>query len=278
MRAAQMEIACETVGHGSPLVVVHGGPGMGYHYMRALDALAGDRLVVYYDQRGSGSSPIADPADISFAGAIADLDEVRAALGLERVDLLGHSMGAWIAALYAAAHPERVRSLVLAHTGPPAMPELMQQFGARMEARRRPEDKAEMGRITASQGYAGRDPATLEDLYRLRYAPFFRERANTELLQPQFTTITADNVLGFAERMMASFADQDPFGSLGRITCPTLVVHGELDPIPAAFAELLAARIALARLALLDGAGHFSFLEDTDRFTAAVKPFLAEVS
>jgi pimeloyl-ACP methyl ester carboxylesterase len=171
-----------------------------------------------------------------------------------------------------------VRSLVLAHTGPPAMPELMKQFGARMEARRSPEDKAEMERITASQGYADLDPATLEDLYRLRYSPFFCERANTELLQPQFTTITAENVLGSAERMMASFADQDPFGSLGRITCPTLVVHGALDPIPAAYAELLAARIAVARLALLDGAGHFSFLEDTDRFTAAVKPFLAEVS
>jgi proline iminopeptidase len=278
MSATQLEIAYETVGHGDPLVVVHGGPGMGHHYLRALDALAGDRLVVYYDQRGSGRTPVADPGDIGFAGAIADLDEVRSALGLERIDLLGHSMGAWIAALYAAGHAERVRSLVLAHTGPPAMPELMKQFGARMEASRTAEDRAEMQRITASQRYADRDPATLEDLYRLRYAPFFRDRANRHLLQPRFTAITAENVLGYAERMMASFADQDPFGSLGRIACPTLVVHGELDPIPVAFAELLAARIADARLALLDGAAHFSFLEDTDRFTAAVEPFLAEMS
>ena len=269
-------IAYYRIGAGPPLVVVHGGPGMGHAYMRRLDALADDRQLVYYDQRGSGNSPVGDPNRITFAGSVADLEGLREALGIEQLDLIGHSLGAWISILYAAAHPERVRSLVLASTGPPAVPALMKQFGARMEAGRSPEDRAEMERIESSEAYANRDPATLEELYRLRYTPFFRERANASLFQPQFTAITAENVLEFANRMMRDFSEHEPIGSLARIPCPTLVVHGELDPIPEEFARLLVERIPDARYARIERASHFAFLEDTAQFVEAVEPFLAE--
>jgi proline iminopeptidase len=266
----------QRLGEGPPLVVVHGGPGMGYAYMRELDVLADGRQLVYYDQRGSGNSPAGDPDRITFAGSIADLDGLREALGLEKLDLLGHSLGAWIAVLYAAAHPERVHSVVLANTGPPAVPEFMKKFMADMEARRTRADRSEMERIQSSEAYAKRDPATLEDLYRLRYIPFFRERGNARLFEPQFTAITAENVVEFVDRMMRDFSAHDPIGSLERIPCPTLVVHGELDPIPEEFARLLVERIPNARYARIEGASHFAFLEDTGRFVEAVEPFLAE--
>lgn len=178
--------------------------------------------------------------------------------------------------MYAAAHPDRVHSLVLANTGPPAVPELMRRFGAQMEASRTPQDRAEMERIQSSEAYANRDPATLEAFYRLRYTPFFRDRANARLFEPQFTSITAQNALESADRLMRDFWARDPIGSLQRIACPTLVVHGELDPIPEEFAKLLVERIPHARYARIDRASHFAFLEDTRRFVDAVEPFLAE--
>jgi proline iminopeptidase len=249
---------------------------MGHGYMRQLDGLADGWQLVYYDQRGSGNSPAGDPNRITFAGFIADLDGLREVLGIEQLDLIGHSLGAWIAILYAVAHPERVHSLVLANTGPPAVPELMKEFGAKMEAGRTPEDRAELERIESSEAYANRDPATLEEVYRLRYTPFFRERANRRLFQPQFTAITAANVLEFVDRMMRDFSEHDPIGGLERVPCPTLVVHGELDPIPEQFARLLVKRIPNARYARIEGASHFAFLEDTGRFIEAVKPFLSQ--
>lgn len=57
VRVAGTDIAYYRVGEGRPLVVVHGGPGMGHGYMRQLDRLADGRQLVYYDQRGSGNSP-----------------------------------------------------------------------------------------------------------------------------------------------------------------------------------------------------------------------------
>jgi proline iminopeptidase len=266
------------VGEGPPLVVVHGGPGMGHDYMRGLDVLADGRQLIYYDQRGSGETPLGDPDRVTFAGSIADLEGLREALGIEELDLLGHSFGAWIAILYAAACPERVHSLVLANTGPPAVPELMKQFGANMEAGRTREDRAEMERIESSDAYANREPATLEELYRLRYTPFFREREDARLFEPHFTAITAENVLEFVDRMMRDFSEHDPIGSLERIPCPTLVVHGELDPIPEEFARLLVERIPKARYARIERASHFAFLEDPALFADAVLPFLRSIS
>jgi pimeloyl-ACP methyl ester carboxylesterase len=148
------------------------------------------------------------------------------------------------------AHQERVHSLVLANVGPQ--------------------------RIESSDAYADRDPATLEEFYRLRYTPFFRERANRRLFQPQFTPITAENVLEFPDRIMRDFAEHNPIGNLEHVLCPTLVIHGELDPIPEEFARLLVARIPDARYVRINGASHFAFLKDTGLFIEAVEPFLSE--
>src|SRR5687768_14410275 len=86
-----IEIACTVVGEGTPLIVVHGAVGLGSTYMRGLDRWADAYQLVYYDQRGSGRTEAGDLRRISFPGAIDDLEELRAALGIARVDLVGHS-------------------------------------------------------------------------------------------------------------------------------------------------------------------------------------------
>ena len=57
-----IEIACTVVGEGTPLVVLHGAAGLGSTYMRALDPWADEFQLVYYDQRGSGRTPLGDHA------------------------------------------------------------------------------------------------------------------------------------------------------------------------------------------------------------------------
>ena len=90
-----------------------------------------------------------------------------------------------------------------------------------------------------------------------------------------FTAITAANVLDYEGRLVASLAQEDPLSRLAMIRCPTLVVHGEIDPIPVAFGQLLADSIPGAEFALLPGANHFPFVEDRDQFERAVRTFLS---
>jgi len=79
--------------------------------------------------------------------------------------------------------------------------------------------------------------------------------------------------LDYEERLMGTLSALDPIGSLGRVECPTLVVHGEADPIPWEFGKFIADRIPGAKLIVIPGASHFPFVEDRAAFLQAIEDF-----
>jgi proline iminopeptidase len=275
-----VELHHQRLGEGPPLVFVHGGPGIGHHYLReGMDELAEAGFeLIYYDQRGSGGTPIGDPDRVTFAGGIEDLDRLRRELGLDQLNLVGHSFGAVLALLYAAEHPTRTRSLLLCNTAPPFEPALQSAWMSRMQKRTRAEDAAEIKRIEESDAFRRRDPATVERYFKLRYAPFFRDRENLERATLGFNPNTAANVVEAWERTFRDLEDHDPMATLAKVGCPTLVVHGEHDPVPAEFARLIAEGIDGAEYAFLEGSSHFAYLEDPALFLEAVLPFLRRVA
>src|SRR3954471_21062202 len=101
-----------------PLLVCHpGGPGFSSRYFGDLAGLGESFTLILFDPRGTGGSDRpADPRAYTTEDYLADLDELREHLGLERMLLLGHSHGGVVAAAYASAHPGRVDRLVLAST------------------------------------------------------------------------------------------------------------------------------------------------------------------
>jgi proline iminopeptidase len=271
------DLAFLRLGEGEPLVAMPGGPRFGYAHLRpGFDLLANGRQVIYYDERGSGASPLGDPDLVSTAGTLSDLDALLDGLDLAGAALAGHSLAAHMVALYAATRPTRVRALVLVHPAPPLTPQLMEVFGKEMASRRGPEDTEEIQQIEESPEYAARDLKTLEHYYRLYYAPFFRDREKALAADYGFTQLTAENVIGTAGRLFSDFGEHDLPGKLGAISCPTLVVHGELDPVPLESSRFIADQIPSASLVVISNASHFSFIEDPERFAAAVEPFLAE--
>ena len=104
-------------GSGIPLLVVNGGPGFDHTYLHiatAWDTLAKNRRVVFYDQRGDGrSDPLKPGQSCTLADQIADLEALRAHLGFDKIDLLGHSWGGYLSMAYAARHPEHIAHLLI---------------------------------------------------------------------------------------------------------------------------------------------------------------------
>jgi proline iminopeptidase len=277
LSVADTELAYLRLGDGPPVVVMPGGPRFGYAYLRkGFDLLANGREVVYYDERGSGASALGDPELVSTAGTLSDLDGLLDGLGIERTTLVGHSLAAHMVALYAATQPERVSALVLANPGPPLVPELMESFGKEMGSRRPTEDAEEIARIEESPEYKARDAKTLEQYYRLRHGPFFRDRDNALQADFGFTQITAENVIEAAPRVFRDFADHDLPGKLATISCPTLVVHGEVDPIPVESSRFIADAIPHGQLLVIPGGSHYALVEDPDTFAASIEPFLRD--
>jgi proline iminopeptidase len=102
-------------GAATPVIFLHGGPGYNSFYLKSLEALGDDRPVIRYDQLGGGrSGPMTDTSQMTIAHFVRELDSLRAALGYDRVHLLGHSWGTILGFEYYRAHPEHVASLTLA--------------------------------------------------------------------------------------------------------------------------------------------------------------------
>lgn len=101
----------------APVVFIHGGPGGTHLPFGGMTALAGERAVIVYDQLDSGMSDHpSDPANWRVERFVAELEAIRAKLGIGKWHVVGHSWGAAIALEYAAAHPGRVVSTVLGGT------------------------------------------------------------------------------------------------------------------------------------------------------------------
>jgi pimeloyl-ACP methyl ester carboxylesterase len=104
-----------------PVVVVHGGPGhSSQSFKGALDFLAGDRRVIYYDQRGSGNSEIKpDTAFYTIDRLVDELEALRrTVIGADRIVILAHSAGGALGQRYAIAYPQHVDRLILVSSIP----------------------------------------------------------------------------------------------------------------------------------------------------------------
>ncbi|GAB5535088.1 MAG: alpha/beta hydrolase [Rubricoccaceae bacterium] len=107
------ELFVYEIGCGEPVVVLHGGPGADFDYILPVaDGLTFDYRFVFYDQRGSLRSRVR-PDSISMAKHVQDLNDLRRALGVERIHLLSHSAGTMLAFEYLQAYPEHVGHVVL---------------------------------------------------------------------------------------------------------------------------------------------------------------------
>ena len=262
----------QLVGNGPDTVIVlHGGPGLSMsHLVPDIDRLAEGRTLIFFDQRGGGYSPLPnpDPSALSVDLFVADVEAARQHLALKRVTLLGHSWGAILAGLYAAAHADRVERLVLLDPGPIAPP-YFTEFSAAVSTRLTVDDFAQYGTLLALVA-DGPDPfGSCEAALTLLFSHYQHDPASIERMRGRWCggSLTGIRQGRFVTRnvVLTAIADLDlrPLltTALAGRTVPALVLYGDAEPIPLASAEDWAAAIPGARLVVLPHAGHFPWLE-----------------
>ncbi len=268
------ELAFRRAGAGRPLVCLPGGPGRAPGYLGDLGGLSAWRELILPDTRGTGESAVpADPATYRSDRLARDVEALRAELGLERFDLLGHSAGGTVALLYAAAHPERIGHLVLLSPGmgPLGLNVTEEQQQAAMQRRSREPWYTE-ARAAVQAADAGDGSAET----RLRFMPFLYGRWDD--------AARAHALVGFSERtkaVQAGFYAPGAFdppairAGLARMTAPVLMYAGqtEIGPTPELAAEA-AGLFPGWELAVQPDAGHYPWLDDPAWFTARLLAFL----
>ena len=259
-------IAGRRAGSGPPVLLLHGGPGLGFDYLRELaDELAEENDVAWYQQRGQEPSAAEGPHTV--AADVEDARRVLDALGWEKAYVVGHSWGGQLALHVAEAMPERLLGVLavdpLGSVGDGRWPEFDEEI-----FRRTPEDVRERAREIDELSMAGEadDELALEGM-RLVWPSYFADPEHAPPM-PKLGIASAR----FAEMVPSIQAELPALeAGLPRIRVPVGFVHGSRSPMPLAASTDAAERIPDAWVEVVDGAGHFVWVEAPGAVRASLR-------
>jgi len=267
-------LAYHVFGAGVPVICLPGGPMLDSAYLGDLGGLSAHRQLIMVDPRGTGQSAIpADAASYRCDRLVGDLEALREHLGLDRVDLLAHSAGANLAALYVAQHPGRVGKLALITPSTTAVG-IVTTGPARLQAARLRQDEPWF-----AAAYAALDAIVAGHVTEAGWKaidPFFYSRwdAATQAYQAAQDGHWNDEAAA-AFRAEGAFDPQATRAALAAFNAPVLLLAGELDlnTVPDVAAEF-AGLFPDAELVVQPAAGHYPWLDDADQFVATTATFL----
>jgi proline iminopeptidase len=270
------ELFYRVIGEGDPLVIAHGGPGMDQNYLLPqMEELATRHRLIFYDQRGTGgSSPEIDSSTITIEKFVDDLNEIRKAFNIEKMNLLGHSWGGLLSMYYATTHPDKMKTLILANTMP-ATSEFWAPFAENISRNRKPADNLALSEIKASEQFTANARDVLKKYYEIYFRSYFHDQSlssSMNLDQTETTWANGDTVYNLLwEDRLEAFNIYD---QLAAVRCPTLIVHGDFDPVPLEYAQEIHETIENSKLVILENSGHFSYIETPAKFYSVVTDFL----
>jgi proline iminopeptidase len=265
-------------GRGPACMFIHGGPGqdtLSFEQMGG-SALEAFLTMVYVDQRGSGKSP--DAGDYHLDRVVADFDEVRRALGVERTCVIAHSFGGVLAVHYAKRYPAHVSELIMANAtlyfdGPPQH-RMQAEFINQLLDRKVPPLPADA------------DDAALATAAREAFRALMKSTVGYRVLSESWPTVKRMNEIessyprsrGYGAAVWdrrAEFPEyyEDYAPLSAEVRQPVLVITSRKD-YAVGPDEYKRFRFPDTRLAVLD-TGHISYYDANAAFVAAIRDFMA---
>ncbi len=259
---------------GTPLFVANGGPGFDHQYLHVSDAwdtLAQTRRIVMWDQRGTGrSGPLKSGQSCTLADQINDLDALRAHLGFDKIDLMGHSWGGFLAMAYAARYPQHIAHLIISDSAAPRWSDTLFLFkDVYPDVTAHEDSYAFVSNLNEKDSSAAREAST--ELYEsmLFYSPerrdeFAAKMANDKEYYEINRAVNHD---------VARF-DLNP--EIKKFRFPTLVMCGRFDMnVAPVIAYKIHRAIPGSKFVVFEKSGHMPFFEEPAKFVQVLTEFLS---
>jgi len=277
VHTSDTDIAYEQFGRDAghtPALIVNGGPGSSHTYMCLTDVFtkqfAHNRSVTFYDQRGIGKSKLQrESAPEGIEAHVADLEGLRAKLGYNKVDLIGHSWGGNIVMAYAAAYPQHVQHLVLIDSRAPAsggtLSLVRQVYPDQLADDKKTEkgsnadekSEAEMIRRSLARTFYSQD----------KFNDVIGKLSDDEVVKVQSADI--NKAVGNAIKSL------DLTDSLKKFDFPTLIMWGRFDMgIAVQTGWEISQAIPKSRMVIYAKSGHYPFYEQESQFLRDLNDFL----
>jgi proline iminopeptidase len=257
-------------GPGTPLMIANGGPGFDHGYMMCgdvWDRIAKGRKVVFYDQRGNGkSSELKEGQPCGLAEQIDDLNALRAHLGFEKIDLLGHSWGGYLVMAYASRHADRIAHLIIADSAAPKIQDTVFLFKNIYPETTERED------ALAMDVELGDEKAISGDLHEYMTMLFYSPEARDAFLARSKDFVYRQKVNKAVWGDLQRF-DLNP--ELASFKFPTLVVTGRYDfNVAPSVAYAIHKAIPGSDFAVFEKSGHLPYCEEPGPFVQRLEAFL----
>ena len=278
-----------TVGHGSPLMIVHGGPGASHDYfLPYLLPLARHNKLIFIDERGSGKSErLEDVSKYTVENMAEDCEAVRVALGLGKISILGHSYGGVVVQAYAFKYQKNLTHLILGSTfsSTREINEALAKIKAAMpEAKRkRMEELEQAGLYDKGEVWEhGRYPEEYAKLaWGVGYLPYLYQKH----LDPNYDPVAGNtsNSWELYREMWGSHGEYIVDGNLKSvewvdklptIKVPTLIIVGDHDESDPVMSREMHEKIAGSKLVIVPQSGHMTFVDQPDLFIKSVGEFV----
>ena len=268
----------EERGHGLPLLVLHGGPGLDHHmFGDYLDPLSDGARLIFVDQRSQGRSERTSPETWSIGQMAADVSALAAALRLERFAVLGHSFGALVALQHAVDFPGEASKTIV--SSGVATARYLAQVDAQLAVFEPKSMRAQVAASWESESTA----RTAQEVVSLLHdqMPFhFADPLDPRIADYERRTAgglpSPDVLRHFAAGEYGGIEVEE---RLGRVLQPVLVLAGAHDrvcPLPAARA--IASGVMDGQLEVFERSGHMTFVEENERYLEIVASFLMHES
>ncbi len=265
IKVNDINIAYEVQGKGNPLVLIAGVGYGAWFWHKVVPGLAEHFQVITFDNRGAGGSdkPVG-PFTVSMMAA--DTIGLLDALDIQAAIIMGHSLGGFIAQEMVVTRPDLVAKLILASTnfgGTNVIPITQEAMEVLTNREGDPVELVKRGiTIACAPGFAERQMGVVKELMEYRF---------TNPVPP--AQYQAQVMAGAG---MAALTEEQVAERMASIKVPTMILFGEFDMVvPPANADLMAKKIAGARVKIIPATGHMFPMEDPDATVIAIREFIS---
>ncbi|NQZ10069.1 MAG: alpha/beta fold hydrolase [Algicola sp.] len=266
----------KTIGQGEPVVVLHGGPGLFHDYLLPhMGNLAKDFQLIFYDQRGNGGSALKpEQYDFNMDTMVEDLEGIRKAFKLDKMNLVGHSFGGLIAMTYAIKYPDKLKTMVLVTSSPPDG-YFNKEIGANKNRNGFFATKfLEYYNATTSKPNQSKLEEFIAGMkFGEQLSLYDPSKADTMTGAVLFDQARLDNLM-LMQKVKLVEECYDLLPKLADLKVRTLVIAGAVDTMPISSYMAIMQTMKNAWFVLFNKSGHAPYAEQPDKFHKVLKEFI----
>ncbi len=272
------KIFIKVMGKGEPLLLIHGGPGLSHDYfLPHVLPLAENHQLIFYDQRGTGRSSVdLDSAGMALNNFVEDIEAIRKHFGIDKLNIVGHSWGGFLAGLYAIKYKNHVKSIVFWDASP-MNSHLRDVMLNKQKDMLTNEDHKSVRTVSKSKEFINGEPKAIKRLFWAIFKPSFFAQKLVYKLDFYFNENYAKSQI-LLLYMYADLVKYDYYNQLQKLKAPALIFQGENDPMPIESAQELHRQIRNSEMVIIKECGHFPFVEKPKELFSKMESFYLSIN